>query len=243
MKSVTTKPQKSKHEDENRDLVYEQLNTKVGDAADLVFDHWRKRNRYRWREKISENKQAVGHEMVDWLAGLGWQFRIDLTFRVGTKDCEIARLSPRSAVRRLDHAKARLARQWGRPLTILGCLEYQQRGIPHFHCLIKTTDGGRAPFMTFDQFCEWWRHWQAWPPRRRVYGVEGSVHLQYLNGLKSIKKSVKYVVKYVVKAGSDSLWILDGEPTTGMAADAKRFEELRYGQRVFRLGPPGSRTK
>lgn len=221
-------------------------------SVPLEFSHWRYGAEYRQRLALAQHKGDVRDAYVDWLCDQGYQFRIDLTFRVGSRGCDIDGLSPEAATRFLSAWKDRLAAAWGRPVQVFAAMENQRRGVPHWHCLVKTTDGGRPPYMSCRQFRDSWQVWERWPIKWQSRGCQGYLKVTYLNGRRSTRQCVEYVVKYVVKGDGDHLYLADVQAPGGMTPgevkdrdDRRRWQTAYYarlsGDRKYKTGGAATR--
>jgi len=153
----------------------------------------------------------VKGEFEEWLPGLGWDMRVDLTYRTGTSECDVADVSEQSARRSLRACTRRLAAAVGDRVTAFAAMERQSRGTVHWHVLWRFWSG--CPFLPHASVKAVWQRWREWPKEDRRKGVEGHCWVTYLRGRReSLVEAVRYVVKYVVKGGPDSLVILDGVP-------------------------------
>lgn len=134
----------------------------------------------------------VGYE--DWVCGLGWQVRVDLTYDVRqSRSGDISRNLARATSAQWHE---RLAGRMGYRLLMLAVMERQQKGTWHWHCLLRRAAG------------ELWLPakvvWDTWAYHRGFTkegvlnaGVEGRCHVIYLSSWD--REPVRYVVKYAVK--------------------------------------------
>ena len=141
---------------------------------------------------------AAVDALKGWLVDRGYQIRLDLTYRVGSCECTVAWLSDRAAWKNLQGFVKRLATELQTELEVFAALEFQQRGAPHWHLLIKTCDGKCLPWCPVTLVREVWEKWKRWKPERHHKGIEGRMRLKYMSACDN-ELNVAYVVKYAAK--------------------------------------------
>jgi hypothetical protein len=130
-----------------------------------------------------------------WLSSLRWQVRFDLTFRAGTDGCSAASVGPARAQRRLEAFMVRLAGRYQRPLTYFAASELQNRGVTHWHALVRFHGEG-VPVLEHSDVSDVWQYWKTWTDIPWSEGVEGYLWQVFITSARQVRYAAKYAAKY-----------------------------------------------
>ena len=135
--------------------------------------HWREREREREAAAVRGLDDRAREAMVEWLGKFPWEWYATFTFR-GTPGLG-------SCYRAWGSLMHELRRRGSSPRYFRG-VEWQSRGVPHFHALMYDVDAAMRRMNVVDW---WWkRHGMA---RVEEYGKDKSLGVR------------DYVAKYLLK--------------------------------------------
>ena len=179
----------------------------VSPEVELLFDHWRRRLDWQGRRADQETINVLKERWPEWVCSVGFEVRVDLTYDVSAS--VTAAISRKTAFATLGQWHGRLAASVSGPVLMLACLERQQKGTWHWHCLLERTDS----FNLYLPAGQVWATWRDYRGKRRPRGIEGRCEVIYLRGRGSAAR-VRYVTKYVVKevTGSESVYLQEVVP-------------------------------
>ena len=168
---------------------------------------WREKEELLWRARAARERVERRQAMLDWLAGIPWQWFATFTF--GPRPTRSGKLVRphyswangllHAALNRLN--RSLFGRRWARRrqgLTVLLCWELHKDGMPHAHALVL----GCPPEVDYRWLKEWFRQelgFSRWYPVLKKAGA------------------IRYVTKYCLKEGQDERWEVLG-PTESLPA-------------------------